>query len=100
MLQENLSARRGPTARTAPQHPMGASKLELWDVIPTISYAQPFIHVKIVSSKNHEIRNNSKYWQGQQTCNLKKKKEEKNFIYVVKEFNYKQTLKFSKQKGN
>ena len=30
---------------------MGAGKLEFWDVIPTISYAHPFIHVKIVSSK-------------------------------------------------
>ena len=54
---------------------MGAGKLEFWDVIPTISYAQPFINVKIVSSKNHEIRNNSKYRQGQQTRNLKKKKK-------------------------
>ena len=30
---------------------MGAGKLEFWDVIPNISYAQPFIHVKITSSK-------------------------------------------------
>ena len=30
---------------------MGAGKLELWDVIPSISYAQLFIHVKIISSK-------------------------------------------------
>ena len=31
--------------------PMGAGKLEFWDVIPNISYTQPFIHVKITSSK-------------------------------------------------
>ena len=30
---------------------MGAGKLEFWDVIPNISYAQPFIHVKITNSK-------------------------------------------------
>ena len=30
---------------------MGAGKLEFWDVIPNISYAQPFIHVKIINSK-------------------------------------------------
>ena len=30
---------------------MGVSKLEFWDVIPNILYAQPFIHVKITSSK-------------------------------------------------
>ena len=30
---------------------MGADKLEFWDVIPNISYAQPFIHVKITNSK-------------------------------------------------
>ena len=30
---------------------MGAGKLELWDVIPSISYAQLFIHVKITNSK-------------------------------------------------
>ena len=66
MLQENLSARHGPTARTAPQmiplapqkyvqiqvqRPMGMGKLEFRDVIPNKSYVQPFIHVKITSSK-------------------------------------------------
>ena len=30
---------------------MGASKLELWDMIPSISYAQLFILVKITSSE-------------------------------------------------
>ena len=30
---------------------MGAGKLEFWDVIPNISYTQPFIQVKITSSK-------------------------------------------------
>ena len=30
---------------------MGEGKLEFRDVIPNISYAQPFIHVKITSSK-------------------------------------------------
>ena len=33
------------------QRPVGAGKLELWDVIPSISYAQLFIHVKITISK-------------------------------------------------
>ena len=30
---------------------MGAGKLEFWDVIPNISYARLFIHVKITNSK-------------------------------------------------
>ena len=59
--------------QTQVQRPMGAGKLEFRDVISNISYAQPFIHVKLTSSKNHEIRNNSKYRQGQLTCNLKEK---------------------------
>ena len=30
---------------------MGVGKLEFWDVIPNILYAQLFIHVKVTSSK-------------------------------------------------
>ena len=33
------------------QRPMGAGKLEFRDVIPDMLYAQPFVHVKITSSK-------------------------------------------------
>ena len=33
------------------QRPMGAGKLEFRDMIPNTSYARPFIHVKITSSK-------------------------------------------------
>ena len=33
------------------ERPMGVSKLEFRDVISNISYAQPFIYVKITSSK-------------------------------------------------
>ena len=30
---------------------MGAGMLEFWDAIPNISYAQPFVYVKITNSK-------------------------------------------------
>ena len=33
------------------QRPVGTGKLEFRDVIPNVSYAKPFIHVKITSSK-------------------------------------------------
>ena len=36
---------------TQVQRPMGAGKLEFRDMIPNISYVQPFIHIKITSSK-------------------------------------------------
>ena len=64
---------------------MGVGKLEFRDVIPNISYAQPFIHVKITSSKTMRF-----------ATIISIGKEEKNFVYVVKQFNYKQTLKSSK----
>ena len=37
------------------QRPVGAGKLEFRDVIPNISYAQPFIHVKITSVKTMRL---------------------------------------------
>ena len=65
-LKENLDTRPGLTThiasrmmplapqkyvQTQVQRPMSAGKLEYRDVIPNISYAQPFKHVKITSSK-------------------------------------------------
>ena len=38
-------------AQTSVQRPMGTGKLEYRDEIPNVSYAQPFIYVKITSSK-------------------------------------------------
>ena len=64
---------------------MGMGKLEFREVIPNKSYAQPFIHVKITSSKTMRF-----------ITIISIGKEEKNFVYVVKQFNYKQTLKSSK----
>ena len=66
LLKGNLDTRLGLTicmtsrmmpispqkcVQTQIQCPMGAGKLEFRDMIPNISYAQPFIHVKITSSK-------------------------------------------------
>ena len=36
---------------TQVQRPMGAGKLEFRDMIPNITYAQPFIYIKITNSK-------------------------------------------------
>ena len=66
LLKENLSTKLGLTTHSAPQmiplapqkyvqmqvqRPMGMGKLEFRDVITNKSYVQPFIHVKITSSK-------------------------------------------------
>ena len=74
-----------------------AGKLEFRDVIPNISYTQPFIRVKKTSSKTMRFATIVNIDKGNEHV-IKRKK--KNFIHVVKEFNYMQTLKSSKQKGN
>ena len=52
LLKENLSTRLGLTTHSASRMiPLGMGKLEFRDVIPNKLYAQPFIHVKITSSK-------------------------------------------------
>ena len=81
--------------QTQIQHLMGAGKLEFRDMIPNISNARPFIHVKITSSKIR-IHNNSKHQQRQLTYNLK---EEKNFLYVVNKFKLQSNYKIFKTKG-
>ena len=45
---------------------MGAGELAFQNMILNMSYARPFIHVKIISSK---IISDSKHRQGQLTCN-------------------------------
>ena len=67
---------------------MSTGKLEFWDVIPNISYAQPFIHVKIANSKTMRFATIVNIGKGNK-CIIEKKKGERNFIYMVKKFNYK-----------
>ena len=66
---------------------MGAGKLEFWDVIPNISYAQPFIHVKITNSKTMRFAAIVNIGKGNERI-IERKKGERNFIRMVKEFNY------------
>ena len=58
---------------------MGAGELAFRSMILNISYAQPFIHVKIISSK---IINNSKYRRGQLTYNQKERGRKEFHIRV------------------
>ena len=67
---------------------MGVGKLEFWDVIPNTSYAQPFIHVKIANSKTMRFAVIVNIGKGNE-CIIKRKKGERNFKRIVKEFNYK-----------
>ena len=61
------------------QGSIGAGKLTFRNMILNISHAQPFIHVKIISSK---IINNSKYRRGQLTSNQKERGRKEFHICV------------------
>ena len=65
--------------QTRVQGPIGAGKLTFRNMILNILHAQPFIHVKIVSSN---IINNSKYRRGQLISNQKERRRKEFHICV------------------